>query len=402
MARVGPWGAALNEYDLLVIGAGPAGAAAALRGAAQGLRVALVDRHAFPRNKLCGGGVTGRARREAAALLGGTPPDALMEPRGHFEFYADGAQLGRIEGVPPVWMTTRVAFDAHLVEAALDAGAADFTGRPVAEIDPDAPAATLRDGTRLTAPLMVGADGATGVVARALHGAPPDPERLGFALEIEAPPAPDAGADAPVRIDFGAAAWGYGWSFPKSGSTTVGVGGVHARNPSMKAAMRDYLALLDIADQEARLQGAFLPFGHFHRRPGRGGVMLAGDAAGLVDPMTGEGIGHALASGRMAAEAAAQALCEGHPHRALRHYGKALRPMHRSLRYAIFLRHLVYGTRLRDGFISAFRRSGRLRYDYMRMLGGELEYDDIARRALARLPGLAARATAARLRPARS
>ncbi|RBI84038.1 geranylgeranyl reductase [Rhodosalinus halophilus] len=390
----------MRSFDLLVIGAGPAGAAAAHASAARGLRVALIDRHAFPRNKLCGGGVTGRARAEAMSLLGRPLPEPLLEPRGRFAFHAAGAPLGEIEGVPPVWMTTRVGFDAHLVEAALAAGAEDHTGRPVAEVDPQARAVTFRDGERLTAPLIVGADGATSIVARALFGRPFDPARIGFALEVEAPP-PEAAAAAPVRIDFGAADWGYGWSFPKSGSTTVGVGGVHARNPSMKTAMRAYMAMLGVDPERVKVQGAFLPFGDFRRVPGQKRVMLAGDAAGLVDPLTGEGIAYALASGRMAGEAAARALARGRPEAALRDYARALRPIHRALRHAALMGHVIHGTALRDGFLSAFRRSGRLRYDYMRMLGGELEYGDIARRTLRRLPALAGRSAVARLSPAR-
>ena len=390
----------MHDYDLLVIGAGPAGAAAALTAAREGLRVALIDRHTFPRNKLCGGGVTGRARTEAMTLLGRPLPAPLLEPRGRFAFYAGGAPLGEIEGVPPIWMTTRIGFDAHLVEAALAAGAADHTGRPVAEVEPDAPAIRFRDGDRLTARLIVGADGAISVVARALYGTPFDPARIGFALEVEAPP-PDAPEDAPVRIDFGAADWGYGWSFPKSGSTTVGVGGLHARNPAMKTAMRAYMDLLDVDSARVKVQGAFLPFGEVRRKPGRGTVLLAGDAAGLVDPVTGEGIAYALASGRMAGEAAARALAERRPEAALGHYARALRPIRRSLGQARLLQHVIHGTALREGFLSAFRRSGRLRYDYMRMLGGEMEYGDIARRTLRRLPSLAGRALAARLKPAR-
>ncbi|MFP4405777.1 NAD(P)/FAD-dependent oxidoreductase [Rhodosalinus sp.] len=390
----------MHDYDLLVIGAGPAGAAAALAAARAGLRVALADRHAFPRNKLCGGGVTGRARAEAMALLGRPLPPSLLEPRGRFAFYAGGAALGEIEGVPPVWMTTRMGFDAHLVEAALAAGAADHTGRPVAEVEPDAPAVRFRDGDRLTARLIVGADGANSVVARALYGIPFDPARIGFALEVEAPP-PDAPEDAPVRIDFGAADWGYGWSFPKSGSTTVGVGGLHARNPAMKTAMRAYMDLLDVDSARVKVQGAFVPFGDVRRVPGRGAVLLTGDAAGLVDPVTGEGIAYALASGRMAGESAARALAEGRPETALGQYHRALKPIRRSLGQARLLQHVIHGPALRDGFLSAFRRSGRLRYDYMRMLAGEMEYGDIALRTVRRLPALASRALAARLNPAR-
>ena len=127
-------------------------------------------------------------------------------------------------------------------------------------------------------------------------------------------PPPPGNADRPLRIDFGAAHWGYGWDFPKSGSSTIGIGGVLSRNEDMKGAMAAYLDLLG-QDPTQPVKGHHLPFGDFRRRPGRGAVLLAGDAAGLVDPITGEGIAYALKSGQLAAQAAVQALAEDAPRR---------------------------------------------------------------------------------------
>ncbi|HBT01822.1 MAG TPA: hypothetical protein DEB47_18655, partial [Citreicella sp.] len=271
------------RYDLVVIGAGPAGSAAALCAARAGLRVALVDKARFPRVKLCGGLVTGRALR---ALRQPLPAD-LLERRDSLSVFDRGAPLGQITGGSPVYLTTRLGLDAHLLAQALQAGAEDFTGHPVAGLAPGF--VQLRDGAALRAPLILGADGVNSAVARHLFGRAFDPATIGFALEIEAPPSEDQS----LQVDFGVAAWGYGWRFAKSGSTTIGVGGLQARNPDMKARLAAYLALLP--DQAgARVMGHHLPFGELRRVPGHGRMLLAGDAAGLVDPITGEGIAHAL------------------------------------------------------------------------------------------------------------
>lgn len=386
------------RHDVIVIGAGPAGAAAALTAARTGLSVALIDRRSFPRDKLCGGGLTGRCIAAAERLLGHPLPDSLAERRGSFEFRAHGAPLGRVEGVPPIHLTTRREFDAYLQRSAIAAGAEDWSGRKPTAIDPARCRVTLEDGEALEGRLIVGADGVASSTARALFGRAYDPARVGFAMEVEAPPEP--GAPDWVRIDFGAAEWGYGWQFPKSESATIGVGGLHARNPQMRAALERYLQDLGVDPAAQRVKGAFLPFGAFRRVPGRGRVLLAGDAAGLVDPVTGEGLAHAIDSGRMAAEAAAAALADGRAEAALPLYRDSLRPIHRALRYARALRLVIYASPLRAGFIRAFRTSRTLRDEYLRMLGGEREYDEIAAALLRRLPRHLARSlgSAARAR----
>ncbi|MEN9061157.1 hypothetical protein [Ponticoccus litoralis] len=196
---------------------------------------------------------------------------------------------------------------------------------------------------------------------------------------------------APCEIDFGAAEWGYGWQFPKTTGTTVGVGGIMARNPDLKRAMKAYMARLDIPEG-ARVKGQFLPFGGFRKRPGQGRVLLAGDAAGLVDPITGEGIAHALHSGELAAQAAAQALGADHPEAALGRYTTALRPIHNGLTLARLLRTIMFRHALRPAFIRSFRESRRLREEYLRLLAGETDYAPLMRKTARRMPGFAARA----------
>ncbi|HEY9038610.1 MAG TPA: geranylgeranyl reductase family protein [Roseovarius sp.] len=378
---------ASQTFDILIIGAGPAGAAAAITACRAGLSAALIDKAAFPRAKLCGGLVTGRAQKQYREIFDGDLDPALFQPHGEVAFHADGAQLGPIAQTPTLHLTMRWDMDAHLLGLALASGAADFTGRRIAHINTETPSVTLEDGTLLTARILIGADGVNSAVARALFGRAFDPERIGFAMEIEAPPAP---ASDTIRIDFDAASWGYGWRFPKAGGTTIGVGGLHLLNPDMKARLAGYRAALDV-DATCPVKGHFLPFGDYKRAPGRGRVLLAGDAAGLVDPITGEGIAHALHSGAAAAVAAAEAIACGRPDTALRRYRRALRPLHRDLRMAVWLRTLIFGPRLKPLFRRAFARSSVVKDAYLRLLAGQIEYPGLCLLVLSRLPRAALR-----------
>lgn len=378
-----------QQFDLIVIGAGPAGSAAARTAAASGLHTALVDKARFPRDKLCGGGFTGRAARYFREIFERDLPSDF-DSKDAVALYGFGEKLGVIGDIPPVYLTMRLSLDDLLCQLAIAAGAEDFTGHRITVMDPEAGVVTLGD-TTLRAPLVIGADGINSATARVLFGRPFDPEQVGFALECEAPP---IAPDAMLRIDMGAADWGYGWSFPKTGSHTVGVGGVHSRNPDLKTIMRRYLADLDIAP-DTRIKGQYLPFGRARKRPGRATVLLAGDAAWLVDPVTGEGIAYAMKSGQMAALAARDALARHEPAAALMLYRERLRPITRAMRHANLVRLLIYWGPLQRGFVRAARGSGHLRHDYMRLLGGEIEYGDLMRRLIRRLPGYLLRATGA-------
>lgn len=377
----------MDRFDVIVIGAGPAGASAAFVAAQAGLRVALIDRRTFPRDKLCGGLVTGRARRHYADIFGHEMPFGPQDRKTTVDFRYRGQPVGIIEDAPALCATMRWDMDAMLCGHALAAGAQDFTGQAVAEIDRDSGTVTLKGGAMLSYGVLIGADGVNSQVARELFGQPFDRARIGFGLEIEADGA-DVDPAAPIRIDLGAAQWGYGWVFPKRCSTTVGVGGVLARNPEMKRAMSAYCEMLGIDAAEASFKGQFLPFGDFRTVPGQGAVLLAGDAAGLVDPITGEGIGYAMQSGQLAASAAIAALNVGHPETALTRYRRALRPVHRALRMARLIRPVIFMPALEPGFTRAFQRSSSLRRDYLRLMAGEVEYEQILARLVLRLPRL--------------
>lgn len=374
----------VTDVDIVVIGAGPAGSAAAMTALSRGARVALIDKARFPRHKLCGGLITGRCADHMRDVFDQGIDEPLFETRDTFQFFMEAEHLADLTDAPPAHLTMRWDFDHALFQRAIKAGAMDYSGRRIATLDLKAAEVTLDTADTLTFRCLIGADGVRSCVAAALYGESFEPAKIGFALEIEEtehPPSPDA----PIRVDFAAADWGYGWSFPKRHGTTIGVGGLHLENPDMKARLQNYLTLLGTG-AEAKVKGHFLPFGDFRNRPGEGNILLAGDAAGFVDPITGEGIGYAIQSGALAGLAAADAVAEGVPMSAFNRYRPSTRQIRTSLRCAWLLRPLMFAKPLRPFFASAFQTSRTLKADYMALLAGQTEYPQLLRRAALRLP----------------
>jgi len=341
------------------------------------LRVALIDKAVFPRDKLCGGGVTGRACRYAQAVFGPLPQDLFHTSRS-VRFASGPATLARLAPAPAIQMTMRSAFDAALRAKAIAAGAEDFCGQRLAVCDPEAGHVTLADGRALSAPVIIGADGVHSQVARRLFGRAQDPATLGFALEVELPgrPGPD------TELDMTALPYGYGWDFPKAQGRTLGIGGLSVDEKDMRARFELWLRARGIDPASVRIKGHHLPSGASRAVPGRGAVLLAGDAAGLVDPITGEGIAWAILSGQRAGEAAVEALAIGQPGRALPLYQRRLGPVRQELRRARLLARLVYHPMLQPRLLRVLARSDHFQRRYMALLAGEMDYADLGPRRL--------------------
>lgn len=364
-----------EAFDLVVAGAGPAGSAAAFTAARAGLRVCMVDKAAFPRDKLCGGGLTARCRATFETVFGEALPLAIVGESTRMRFCMAGSELSRMDG----WLglTMRRAFDAHMAAMARARGAMLIEGDAVETLDEAARTVRLKSGRVLSYRWLIGADGVSSAIAKQLYGRAFDPATIGFGLEVEAPRADMPYTDEMVEIDFGAADWGYGWVFPKTESITIGVGGVHRRNPDMREKLKAYLVGKGLDPDRYRIKGQYLPFGDGRPTPGRGRVLLAGDAAGFVDPITGEGIGYAMESGAAAALAVAEAAKAGAPDRALAHYLRGARPIRRSMRQARGWRLLIFPSRIKGLFARAFGRARLVRQGYLEIMAGTKTYDHL-------------------------
>jgi geranylgeranyl reductase family protein len=335
----------------------------------------LIDKSVFPREKLCGGGLTDRCRAAFAGAFGQPLPEEIVLGGDHMAFFMAGARLSRMEG--RLGMTMRRAFDAHMVRLAQHAGATMLFGDAVEDLDEAGRIVILKSGRRLAYRHLVGADGVNSAIARKLYGAAFDPAAIGFGLEVEVPRADLAGHAEDVEIDFGRADWGYGWVFPKQATFTIGVGGVHRRNPDLKARLAAYLIDKGLDPAKYKVKGQYLPFGRCRERPGRGRILLCGDAAGFVDPITGEGIGYAIESGAAAGTAIAEAVAGGRPDAAFAVYTKATRPIRGAMRQARGWRLLIFPRRAKGLFAKAFGRARILRQGYLDIMAGVKDYEDL-------------------------
>jgi geranylgeranyl reductase family protein len=301
----------MERVDVLIVGAGPAGSATAIHLARAGLRVVLLDRARFPRDKPCGGGLTGRALRAIPV----DPEPVVEHVVDRFELRLDyGRRFERGGKKPLIHMTQRRRLDAFLAEQAAAAGADFRDGTRVErlEIEDDGVLVETAGGA-LGAGVVVGADGANGVVARAA-GLGESIVR-GVALEGNVPwkALPRVAYANRAVVELGVVPGGYGWVFPKGDHVNLGVGGWGAEGPRL----RDHLARLAAAHGVSMadltdLKGHRLPMRPVGAGAAAGRVLLVGDAAGLVDPLSGDGMYEAFVSARIAADAIVSGDLEGY------------------------------------------------------------------------------------------
>lgn len=376
----------MDRFDVAVVGAGPAGATAALSLARSGVRVALLDRATLPRYKTCGGGVVIRARRllpDIAPVVErpcATATVNLLDAGLSFEARTTSDQ-------PLVSLTMRDRLDHFLALAAQRAGAVLMAPRRVTALthrEGDVLLAT--DQGPLTAEFVVGGDGALSDVARLAGWT--STAHLAPALECEIPAEGDLltrFAAAP-RFDVGTVAWGYAWVFPKAKQLSVGV--MTSRRPAhdLRRDLDRHLARMGLAGVPGTEQHGFvIPVGPRAEPLARDRVFLVGDAAGLADPVAAEGISHAVQSGALAAAAIAAA--NGDPERARSAYLNRLREeLLDELRVGRLIARVLYqAPKLRTLLFRGFGE--RLKAAFTRVFSGESTYREALGNAWVRMLG---------------
>ncbi len=396
------------NFDLIVVGAGPAGAMAAATAAQAGLRVALLEKHRLPRHKPCGGGMPAAVDRELAALAPEAISDWRVTRMRHTWNFGEACE-GEISADPAqgLWMVQRPRFDQALVRGAQAAGATLLEGCDLKRLHRDTAIGgggvlvELRQRgaakpLRLRAGHLIGADGANGPVAR-LSGLRPSP-RVALALELEVPHHWEQ-ADPLLRpdtlhLEYGALRNGYAWAFPKADHINIGAGLFYRgrgdrqrdvrRDPAarqrMRAAIEAYAASLGLADrlEGLRTHAHPLPFwdGPEPLHTGDGRVLLAGDSAGLINPLFGDGLYHAIRSGRLAARCVIDHDTSSYTDRIQKLLGADFQAARRLSLLFSGLPRLTYRYAIRNPRSSEL--AGRL-------LAGEVSFRGLARRSLLRI-----------------
>ncbi len=390
------------DAEVIVAGAGPAGASAARALAAAGLDTLLVDRAAFPRNKPCGGGISLRALRRFPWLptaLAGVDVHRIARLRLESP---DGGALDLTSPDACVLLVRRLEFDHALERAAREAGARSLSGFEITQAETTAGGVTIqsRDGRRLSAPLVNAADGVHSVLAKRL-GVNKRWPRQSLAIDMMEETPVDRLAATHPDVLWVAYAYqgldGYAYIFPKTRHVNVGIGCLLSHFDASVTAAPYTMQEQFVASMAAKGwlrgesdRGSFTPFlipvGGPLPRAWQGRVLFAGDAGGFVHAVTAEGIYYAMVSGELAGRAVAAT--RGAPAAAGPAYERLWRgEIGRELSDAVLLQKYLFDTHGRvNRVVAGAGRAPALTSMLLDYVRGELSYPVLRRRMLVRFP----------------
>jgi geranylgeranyl reductase family protein len=291
-----------DEIDVAVVGAGPAGSSAARILASHGAKVVLLDKATFPRYKTCGGGLLQRASRLMPHDLSSVVERDCR--RAALSFVNHGLRFETRRDDPVIRMTMREKLDSLLVREAQRAGARLLDGCVLREVVHSSGRIFLRTALQnFRARFVIAADGANSFVARQ-GGWSPLTQRIP-AVEYEIVPAErDFERFSEIaRFDFEVVPKGYAWVFPKREHLSIGALTMERGNTDLDGVVQRYMKFLGLSQVSGVERHAYvIPVRPRQGRLARDGIFLTGDAAGLVDPVTAEGLTHAILSGQIAAK----------------------------------------------------------------------------------------------------
>ncbi|MCP4668042.1 MAG: NAD(P)/FAD-dependent oxidoreductase [Deltaproteobacteria bacterium] len=292
-----------KSYDVAVVGSGPSGAAAALELTRQGLKVIIFEKASLPRYKPCGGGLVQRAARLVPFPVSDVIERACYQAELNLPDL--GLSFAAKRGEPIITMTMRDAFDFRFISEAQQSGARLIQECKVVDMAPDNKAVKfLTTRGPFSARFVVAADGAASITAR----------KAGFretrtlipALESEVTVQEEVFRkfNQKARFDVGTIPYGYAWVFPKKEHLSLGILSRRRGSVNLNALLDQYLNILGMEKTRAdQRRGSLIPVSPRKDTFVKGRTIVTGDAAGFADPLTCEGITHAILSGKMAARA---------------------------------------------------------------------------------------------------
>jgi geranylgeranyl reductase family protein len=371
----------LSDADVIVIGAGPAGGAAAFHMAARGRRVMLLEARGAGQGKPCGGGMAASVQRWFPFDL--SPAVDQVIGRVRFTWCLDDPVTAELPGDAPFWISRRSVLDAFLAERAVEAGAELRRGAKALDLhheDNGLWRVGLAGGAALRARAVVIADGSASPFPATLGLGPPRPRYAAtVSVEVEA----DVAEPETARFEFGLVHHGFCWAFPRRGGYSIGVGTfIGQQEADSEAVLSQLLPSLGVAAERGqRVRGRLRVWDGHHPLHGPG-LVAVGDAASLCDPFLAEGLRPSLMSGCRAAEAIDGWLggdtgaLAGYSQRMRQDWGESMAWGRRIAQ--VFYRVPKVGYQLGVKRPTAPQRIAQI-------LSGELGYGDIAQRVIRRL-----------------
>lgn len=364
------------NHHVVVVGGGPAGSTAAYTLAKQGIDVCVIDKSTFPRDKLCGGLLTLRSKKIFEAVFGEEWKESFEYRSTGVSFYGPEGKLNGAYDYSELFFTNRHSFDNHLLELAKGVGAVTYEGQGIRDIDLKNKVCYLASGDQIHYTYLIGADGVNSIVAKTIYGSSFNKKTIGFALEMEVDRKCLHRVVNTPEVYFGFIRWGYGWIFPKEHSLTVGIGGLHMKNPEMKADFKRFLTHIFGEVPSAKIKGHYIPLGDYRKKPGTTDVLLSGDAAGLVESITGEGIAFAMQSGHLAATSLVEAIESEDRLDAFKIYATRFKEIASILDYGNILRFLIFPDFSNKLFLKILPKTSMLTRKHMDLMADELEYPE--------------------------